>query len=277
VTLVEYDPKSGLADLDDLRAKLSERVAAVYFETPSWFGIIESQGAQIAALARRHGAETIVGADPISLGILAAPADCGADIVVGPTQPLGVHMNCGGGVGGFIASRDEERYAREYPTLMISIGETVKEGEFGFGLSLFHQSSYGMRDKGKDWTGNSVYMWAVANAVYMSLMGPEGFREVGTLIVQRANYAARLLSGIEGVDIRFGGRFFKEFVLDFERAGMPVAEINRRLRAHGIFGGKDLSADFPELGQCALYCVTEIHSQADIERLRDALREVLGR
>ena len=47
----------------------------------------------------------------------AAPADFGADIVVGSTQPLGVHMNCGGGVGGFIASRDEARYVREYPRL----------------------------------------------------------------------------------------------------------------------------------------------------------------
>jgi glycine dehydrogenase subunit 1 len=277
VTPVAYDPETGLVDLADLKSKLSDRTAAVYFETPSYFGLIESQGATIAELARSHGAETIVGVDPISLGILAAPADFGADIVVGPTQPLGVHMNCGGGVGGFIASRDEVRYAREYPTLMISIGETVKEGEFGFGLSLFHQSSYGMRDKGKDWTGNSVYMWAVANAVYMSLMGPEGFKDIGSLIIQRANYAARLIGSIENVKVRFRGHFFKEFVVDFSGTNVPVAEINRRLRGHKIFGGKDLSRDFPELGECAQFCVTEIHSQSDIDLLHSALREVLAR
>ena len=89
-------------------------------------------------------------------------------------QPLGVHMNCGGGVGGFIATRDEERYAREYPTLNLSIGRTV-EGEYGFGLALFDQTSYGLREEGKDWTGNSVYLCAVANAAYMALLGPEGF------------------------------------------------------------------------------------------------------
>ncbi len=79
---------------------------------------------RIAALAHAHGAETIVGVDPISLGVLAPPGQFGADIAVGPTQPLGVHMNCGGGVGGFIASRDEERYAREYPTLQVSLCPT---------------------------------------------------------------------------------------------------------------------------------------------------------
>ncbi|MDQ3557772.1 MAG: aminomethyl-transferring glycine dehydrogenase subunit GcvPA [Pseudomonadota bacterium] len=274
VVPVGYDPRTGLLDLADLRAKLSRRTAAIYIENPSFLGVIETQAAEIAALARSAGAETIVGVDPISLGILAAPADYGADIAVGSTQPLGVHMNCGGGVGGFIASRDEVRYAREYPTLLLSITDTMREGEFGFGISLFHQSSYGSREKGKDWTGNSTYLWAIASAVYMSLMGPEGFREIGELIIQRAHYAARLLSGIDGVEVRFPTGFFKEFVVDFSATGRTVGEINKDLLKHGIFGGKDLSADFPQLGQSALYCVTEVHGEADIETLAEAVKEV---
>jgi glycine dehydrogenase subunit 1 len=251
-------------------------VASVYVEVPSYLGVIEDQAAEIAALARAHGAETIVGVDPISLGVLAAPADYGADIVVGTTQPLGVHMNGGGGVGGFIATRDEERYAREYPSLMISITETTQPGEFGFGLSLFHQTSYGMRDKGKDWTGNSVYMWAVVNAVYMALLGPRGFVDLGELIVQRAHYAARLIGDIPGLRIRFPSGFFKEFVVDFSGCGHSVRAVNAALRARGIFGGKDLSAEIPALGQSALYCVTEVHSESDIERLATALREIVA-
>lgn len=274
VVPVGYDPRTGLLDLADLRSKLSNRTAAIYLENPNFLGVIESQGAEIAALARASGAETIVAVDPISLGILAAPADYGADIVVGSTQPLGVHMNCGGGVGGFIASRDEVRYAREYPTLLLSITDTVHDGEFGFGVSLFHQSSYGSREKGKDWTGNSTYLWAIANAVYMSLMGPEGFREIGELIIGRAHAAARLLSEIDGVKVRFPTGFFKEFVVDFTATGRSVGEINKALLKHGIFGGKDLSADFPELGQSALYCVTEIHSQSDLETLAGTVKEV---
>ncbi|WBS00680.1 aminomethyl-transferring glycine dehydrogenase subunit GcvPA [Pseudoduganella sp. SL102] len=273
---VEFDPATGVMDLDHLRTQVGSDTAAVYFETPSYLGIIEHQGEQIAAIAHAAGAEVIVGVDPISLGVLATPASYGADIVVGTTQPLGVHMNIGGGVSGFMASRDEERYARQYPTLFISIAETTVPGEFGFGLSLFEQSSYGLRDKGNDWTGHSVYMWAIANAVYMAMMGPQGFQEVGELILQRAHYAARALGAVPGVRVTFASGFFKEFVVNFDGTGLSVADINRRLLARGIFGGKDLSREFPHFGASALYCVTEVHTQADIDRLAGALNEVIN-
>lgn len=276
VRLVDYDPSTGLLDLEHLKATLGEQTAAVYFETPSYFGVIEQQGAEIARLAHAVGAQVIVGVDPISLGVLAAPVDYGADIVVGTTQPLGVHMNSGGGVSGFIASHDDARYAHQYPTLFISISETTQPGEYGFGLSLFEQSSYGLRDKGNDFTGHSVYMWAIANAVYMAMMGPQGFEEVGEVILQRAHFAAKRLGEIPGVRVTFPNGFFKEFVVNFEGTGHSVATLNKRLLAKGIFGGKDLSTDFPELGQSALYCVTEIHTQADIERLVAALNEVIA-
>ncbi|MGW6458901.1 aminomethyl-transferring glycine dehydrogenase subunit GcvPA [Streptomyces sp. NPDC055078] len=276
VRLIEFDPETGLMDLDSLRQVVGERTAAVYFETPSYLGVIEHQGAEISAIAHAAGAETIVGVDPISLGVLASPVDYGADIVIGTTQPLGVHMNTGGGVGGFIATRDEERYAHQYPTLFISITDTAKEGEYGFGVALFEQTSYGLREKGKDWTGHSVYMWAIANAAYMALMGPEGFKDVGELILQRAHYAARRIDAIEGVRVTHPTGFFKEFVVDFTGTGRSVAEVNRALREYGIFGGKDLSRDFPEFGQSALFCVTEVHTQADLLRLVDALTEVVA-
>ena len=274
VELVEHDSATGGLDVDDLRAKLSPRTAAVLFENPGYLGTLERNAAEIAFLARRSGAETIVGVDPISLGIVAPPSDYGADIVVGSVQPLGVHMSCGGGAGGFIATRDEERYASEYPTLNLSIAETVA-GEVGFGMALFHQTSYGLREEGNDWTGNSVYLHAVANAAYMSLLGPEGFAEVGRLIVGRSHYAARRLGKLDGVRILFPDGFFKEFVLSFDDSGKPVAEVNSALRKRGIFGGKDLSAAFPELGQSALYCVTEVHAREDLDRLVDALEQVL--
>jgi len=274
VTPVEYVPETGRLDLSDLRRKLSSRTAAVYVETPSYLGVIEADAPQAAELARAAGAETIVGVDPISLGVLAPPGEWGADIVVGTTQPLGVHMSCGGGVGGFIATRDQEHYAREYPTLQVSICDTVEPGERGFGVILFEQTSYGSRENGKDWTGNSVYRWAIANAVYMALMGPQGFCEIGEAILQRSHYAARKIDELPGVDVRWSDGFFKEFVVDFGATRRTVAEINRALRERRIFGGKDLSRSHPQLGQSALYCVTEVHSQHDLDRLVDALREV---
>ncbi len=276
VVLVEHDPKTGLIDPADIERKLSSRTCAVYVETPSYLGLIETGAAEIARLARAAGAEFIVGVDPLSLGVLKAPADYGADIVVGPNQPLGVHMNCGGGVGGFIASRDEEKYVREYNGFLVSITETDKAGQFGFALASAHQTSYGMREKGKDWTGNSVYLWAIANAVYMALLGPQGFREVGELILARARYAADRLGAIGGVRVSFASGFFKEFVVNFDATGKSVAEINAALRDHRIFGGKDLSAELPALGESALYCVTEVHTADDIDRLADAVAEVVS-
>jgi glycine dehydrogenase subunit 1 len=271
---VPADPATGQLDLAALERLLgAHEAAAVYFETPGSLGVIEPEAARIAELARAHGAETIAGVDPLSLGVLAPPGQYGADIAVGPTQPLGVHMNCGGGVGGFIASRDEERYAREYPTLQVSLCPTRVAGERGFTLTLFEQSSYGSRELGKDWTGNSVYLWAVVNAVYMALMGPRGFAELGERILAGAHYAARRLAEVPGVSVRWPG-VFKELVVDFSATGKTVAQVNAGLLERGIFGGGDLSGAFPQLGQCALYCVTEMHAAHDVDRLVEALMEV---
>jgi glycine dehydrogenase subunit 1 len=275
VVPVAFDP-SGKIDVNDLRAKLSDKTAAIYIENPGFLGVIETQGAEIGRLARAKGAEFIVGVDPISLGVLAPPGEYGADIVVGTIQTLGAHMSAGGGAGGFIASRDEERYAREYPTLNISIAPTDRPGEHGFALSLAHQSSYGMREEGKDWTGNSVYLTTIGCAVYMAQMGPQGFAEVGQVIVARAHEAARALGAIPGLRIVFPGGFFKELVVNFDGTGKTVAQVNAALRPQKIFGGKDLSADFPALGQSALYAVTEIHTPDDIARLAAALKEIVA-
>ena len=270
---IDSDPVSGQLDLADLEAKISDRTAAVYFENPGYLGQIEAAAADVSKLAREHGGETVVGVDPISLGILAPPAAYGADIVVGSIQPLGIQMYCGGGLGGFIASRDEPKYAYEYPALMISMAKTTHD-EHAFSMALMHQCSYGSREEAKDWTGNSTYLWAVGCAVYMSLLGPAGFRELGELIIQRAHYAARLVDKLPGINVTPDSGFFKEFVVNFDDTGKTVADINKALLEHDIFGGIDLSRHFGDMGQSALYCVTEIHTEDDLQTLAAALSQV---
>jgi glycine dehydrogenase subunit 1 len=274
IITVKMDRSTGRIDLKDLQSKVGTDISAVYLENPSYLGVLESDSARISEIAHACGIEVIVGVDPISLGVISSPAEYGADIVVGTTQTLGVHMNCGGGVGGFIATRDEEKYAREYPTMQVSLTDTTVPGEMAFGLTLFEQSSYGSREHGKDWTGNSVYLWTVANATYMSLMGPSGFEKIGKLIIEMSHYAAARISEIPNVSVLWKEGFFKEFVIDFSATNLSVAEVNRKLLQKGIFGGKDLSIDFPHFGQSSLYCVTEIHTQEDIEILVAALSEV---
>lgn len=277
IVLVDYDKQTGLMDLKDLKSKISDRTACVYFENPSYLGFIESQGEIISEIAHAVGAEVVVGVDPISLGVLAPPAHYGADIVVGTAQTLGIHMLCGGGSIGFIASKDEEKYVAEYPSFLISITDTIEEGEYGFGFTRFERTSYIGREQGKDWLGTVTGLWTITASVYMALMGPQGFREIGDTIIQKARYAGQLLSGIDGVKVLFGDNCFKEFVVNFDGTGKTVVDINKALLDFNIFGGKDLSDDFPELGQSALYCVTEVHSVRDIRKLATALKEVLAK
>ncbi len=267
--------QTGQLDLDDLRAKISTDTAAVYIENPNYLGAIEGGVREIAQIAHDAGALLIAGVDPISLGVLAAPGSYGADIVVGDLQTLGVHMSAGGGVSGFIAFNDDPVFCTECPLALYTILETERDGEYAFGEVMAERTSYGLRDKGKDWVGTASGLWTIAAAVYMSLMGPQGFREIGETIIKRAHYAAARLRALPGVSTPLGDAFFKEFVVNFDGTGKRVADINRALLERRIFGGLDLSADFPELGQSALYCVTELHSQVDLERLVAALGEVL--
>ena len=124
-------PETLAIDLDDLKSKLSGDSIGFYFENPGYLGRIEENGQQIADLVHDIGGLLVVGTDPISLGVLAPPAQYGADITCGDLQPLGIHMQQGGGQAGFIATRDEERFVREYPSRLFGIAKTKTEGQWG--------------------------------------------------------------------------------------------------------------------------------------------------
>jgi len=90
-----------------------------------------------------------------------------------------------------------------------------------------------------------------------------------------SQYAAKQLSRIRGVKLKFQSPFFKEFVVNFDKTGKTVTGINKALLKRKILGGKDLSKEFHELGQSALYCVTETKTMADIQQLVTALKEAV--
>ncbi len=110
----------------------------------------------------------------------------------------------------------------------------------------------------------------------MSLLGADGFREIGDEILSRTQYAISVISKIEGLRAPYF-RFphFKEFTLNFDETSKAVAEVNKRLLKMGIFGGRSLISEFPELGQTALYCVTESNSLDEIDRLGECLKEIM--
>ncbi len=275
VEFIGYEKDTGRLDLADLKKKVSTRTAAVYFENPSYLGLLETAGDEAARIIHKYGALLIVGVDPISLGILSPPAHYGADIVCGDLQPLGMHMSFGGGMAGFIATHDDPKYVAEFPNLIYGITRNEEHGEYGFGQVFWERTAYATREKGKEFTGTSAGLWGITAGVYLNLMGPQGMQEVGEAIMQKCAYAKKMLSQLKGVELSFSSLTFKEFVLNFDQTGKNVAVINRKLLDHKIFGGKDLSQEFPELGQSALYCVTEIHTKEDIDKLAQALADII--
>ena len=267
--------ENGQMDLEDLKAKLDSDVAAVFIQNPCFLGFFEEQGKEIGELAHSVGAEYVVYADPSSLGITEPPADYGADISCGEIQPLGIHMSFGAGLGGYLATRQEEKYVMNYPHHLHNIFKNSK-CQFGYSRALPERTSYYVRDKGVEYLGTCVGLWTVTAAVYLALMGPEGMRELGENILYKSNYAQKKLAGLKGVTMPYAGSHsFMEFVLNFDGTGKTVAEINKALLAKHIFGGYDLSREMPQLGQSMLVCVTEKTALSDIDKLADALAEIL--
>jgi len=277
VRMVKHCADTGLMDVDDLKAIISVDTAGIYFENPSYLGFIEHQGREISDIAHENGALCVVSVDPVSLGVMTPPANYGADIVCGDIQGLGVHMNYGGGHGGFIATHDEERFVMEYPSRLFGITKTSVAGEYGFGDVAYERTSFAVREAGKEFVGTHAALWGITAAVYLSLMGPKAMQELGKRIMQRSQYAMKKLSEIKGVKAPvFASPHFKEFAVSFKETGMTVEDINKSLLEHGIFGGKDLSKECPDLEGCALYCVTEVHTKRDLDCLFQALKDCLG-
>jgi len=269
VEFYDFDRRTGKADVDSLASKLDAGTAGVYIEVPSFFGIIDDQAPEIGELAHEKKALFVVGVDPISLGILKAPGDYGADIVVGEGQPLGLHMNFGGPLLGIFCSRRE--YVRQMPGRII--GMTVdKEGKRAFCMALQTREQHIRRERATSNICTNNALCAVAAAVYLCLLGPKGLRKLCETILAKSHYAAERLNQIDGVKApAFESEFFKEFVVSFP---IDYPTVHERLLGKGIHGGRPLP-EFPELGNAALFCVTEGHAKEEIDALVSAVKEVV--
>jgi glycine dehydrogenase subunit 1 len=271
VDAVGADPRTGCVPPAALARALDDATAAVYVEVPSYLGVLDGGVEELCALAHARGALAIAGVDPISLGVVAAPPTYGADIACGDLQPLGAGMHFGGGLAGFIATPDDERFVAEYPTYLIGLTPTSRAGEHGFGLVAWERTSYVRRENGKDFSGTTTGIWAIAAAAYLALLGPAGMRELGVGIMERARYAAARLAAIPGVRApALDAPHFKELVVDVGQTGTTVRELDAGLRARGILGGIELA------DERMLLCVTEVHVREDIDALVDACAELLG-
>ncbi|MFG1954846.1 aminomethyl-transferring glycine dehydrogenase subunit GcvPA [Micromonospora sp. NPDC048830] len=270
------DGPGGSALVDELATAMGADVAAVYVEVPNHFGMVESELAAIGEIAHAHHALFVVSCDPISLGVLAPPASYGADIVCGDIQSLGIHLQFGGGHGGYLALHDDPILVMELPSRLLGLAPTAVPGELGFTDVAYERTSLAVREEANEWVGTAAALWGITAGSYLALMGPRGMAELGETILARTRYAMDVVSRVPGLTVPFvAGSHFREFVVRIERPGVTVAELNAGLLAQGIFGGKDLSCDFSALGQSALYCVTETTRMVDIDRLGEALKDIL--
>ncbi len=277
VNPIGYEAETGLLDIEELRANITERTAAVYIENPTFLGLIETHVDKIAEIAHDHGALFIVGVDPLSLGVLRPPGEYGADIVVGEGQALGNPMNYGGPMLGIFACRDDMQLIRQMPGRTIGMTRTVDGKQRGFCMALQTREQHIRRERATSNICSNESLCAVAAAVYLALLGPTGLRELGETIMCKTRYAMNRIAEVDGVNIPlFTSPHFKEFTVNFDQAGKTVHDVHESLLQHQIHGGKSLCQDFPEFGETALYCTTEIHSKEDIDRLGQTLKMILG-
>jgi len=276
IASVGYESETGQLDVEDLKTKISGKTASVYIENPAYLGFIETQAEDIAEIVHGHGALFIVGVDPTSLGVLKPPGEYGADIVVGEGQPLGNPMNYGGPLLGIFACRDDMRLIRQLPGRTVGMTDSVDGKKRGFCMALQTREQHIRREKATSNICSNESLCAVASAVYLALLGPRGMRELGEAILCKARYAMQLLAKIDGITTpMFKSAHFKEFTVNFDQTGKTACDVHERLLQHQVHGGKNIAKEFPELGETALYCVTEMHSKEDIDRLAWALEAIL--
>jgi glycine cleavage system P protein (glycine dehydrogenase) subunit 1 len=276
--VVEVPVRDGVTDPDAWAAAIDADTSAAIFAQPNFYGAVEdavalSESAKAAA-DPVGGANPVVicQADPIALGILRAPGECGVDVCVGEGQPLGNRLDFGGPSFGFFAAREE--YLRRMPGRIA--GETVDvDGRRGFVLTLQTREQHIRREKATSNICTAQALNALAGVVYLAWLGRRGLVELGELLLARTHYARRALSALDGVSALHEQPVVREFAL---RLDADVASVRRRCIAQGVNPGVDAQAlsGRPEDAGVLLVAITERRSRADIDRLAGLFGAAVG-
>jgi len=260
----------GTLDLNDLDAKLAagrDQVAAVVIQTPNFFGCLED-GKAVSEKAHAAGALLIVSANPVSLGVLTPPGEYDADIAVGEGQPLGLPLSFGGPYVGLFACKRE--FMRKAPGRLC--GKTVDaNGNVGYVLTLQAREQHIRREKANSNICTNQNLCATAVTINVSMLGPDGLRELSELNLQLAHYAAESLSALHGFKLHFSAPFFNEFVL---QTPFDPEVLQKKSLDLGVLPGLPLKTYFPKLDRHLLINITEKKSKDDIDRLVSILRSV---
>jgi glycine cleavage system P protein (glycine dehydrogenase) subunit 1 len=269
-TMREIGLEDGVTSVAALEAAMTPDTKAVIIQQPNFLGALEDVRGVERVTHAGKAAFIVAITEPASLGVLAAPGDYGADIVAAEGLSLGNPMGYGGPALGLFASRKD--FLRRLPGRLV--GKTLdSRGQEAYVLTLQTREQQIRRERATSNICTNQSLLAVAATIYLAAMGKQGFRELGEQCLQRAHFAQERICSLPGFEPLFTRPFFDEFAV---RCPLPVEQLNARLRDQGISGGYDLSRDYPELGNAALFCVTETRTREDIEALVAAIEEVAG-
>ena len=250
--------------LDSRQVACSEETACLIVQYPNFLGYIEDMAA-LEREARSKGALFVASADPFAMGMLKPPGEYGADIVTGEGQALGLPVSFGGPYVGLFSSRMQ--YLRQMPGRIA--GETTdSQGRTGYVLTLSTREQHIRRERATSNICTNQALMSLAATIYMAALGRQGLRHMAELCYHKAHYAASAISQLPGYSLHEGGEFFQEFTV---RCPRPASEINPGLLEAGIVGGFDVGGI---VDNGMLFCVTEMNSRGDIDRLVEALAEI---
>jgi glycine dehydrogenase subunit 1 len=267
---VGFDNTTGRMDFEELKSKLDGDTIAVICQSPNYFGVVEDFQAISDAAHEKDALSIAVITEALSLGLLKPPGEMGADIVTGEAQSFGIPLGFGGPFLGFMATA--RKFIRQFPGRIAGQTRDV-EGKRGFVLTLSTREQHIRRERATSNICTNQAHCALRATIYLETLGREGLRELARLNLLKARYAAARLQELGGVSLRFSGPVFNEFTIRLDR---PWREVEKTLREYGILGGLGLEGFTPDGGGCALVCVTERHSRADIDRLAEGLKSALG-
>lgn len=255
IVKVNHDQR-GQIDLEDLKDK-AHNASGIYVEQPSFYGFLQEDLKSVGEIAHENNALFVVGVDPISLGII--EPERSADIVIGDGQCLGLPQNFGGPLLGIFACKKE--LLRKMPGRIIGMTESVSQ-ERGFVMTLQTREQHIRREKATSNICTNQALCAVAAAMYLATMGKQGLKKVAEICMRNANHTMRKIDEISGFESPvYDAVHFKEFTVRHP----DYKKVHEYLLENGIQGGVVLDKT------TALYCVTEMHSQSDIQRVIETL------
>jgi glycine dehydrogenase subunit 1 len=247
---------------------LDDKTGAVILQNPNFFGAIDDHQ-DIVDLAHAKGALVIESVYPISLGLLKTPGEMGVDIVTGEGQSLGLPLNFGGPYLGFMATRKE--YVRKMPGRIV--GETTDaQGRRCFVNTLQVREQHIRREKANSNICTNVALCAIQAAIYMSLLGRRGLKDLATVIFQKAEFARQELGKIKGVEVKRSSPTFNEFTICLPE---PAMDVIAKMVKKGFAAGFPLVRYYPGMDNYLLVAVTEKRTQEEIIAFKEALEEVL--